>query len=72
MNAWHTQPAATDLFAQAHADMLSSGPSWEFPYSLEAELEALCDFAYLDGGEDPVTAWDLYLNDVALNAGLLS
>ncbi|MES2782992.1 MAG: hypothetical protein V4657_09365 [Pseudomonadota bacterium] len=58
-NKWHTQPEAIALFDKAWA-ICGNDDSIGFPFDIEAELEALCDFAYLDGGECPVSAWDKY------------
>lgn len=60
-NAWHTSPEAIALFDKAYADYLASDPAhWEFPHDIEADLEVICDKAYLDDGECPVSAWVNY------------
>jgi hypothetical protein len=55
---WHTQPEAVALFERAYA--ICGHDDSGFPYDIEAELEALCDFDIETGGECVVSAWEKY------------
>ncbi len=57
-NQWNSQPEAIALFERAYA--ICGHDDSAFPFDIEAELEKLCDFAYLDGGDCVVTAWEKY------------
>ena len=58
---WQTSPAAIALFETAYADYAASDRAhWQFPFNLEADLEEICDQAYLDDGECVSTAWHQY------------
>ncbi len=59
---WQNSPAAIALFDRAYADMLADGSAnWQFPYAVEADLTDLCNHAYDDGGDCPISAWDKYV-----------
>ena len=58
---WQTTPAAIALFETAYADYAASdGAHWEFPCSIEADLNDICDYAYLEDGECVISAWHQY------------
>jgi len=60
---WHKSPEAIALFDKAW-DICGTDNSVDFPYDIEAELDALCDEAYLiDGAHCTVSAWDAYVSE---------
>ena len=61
MQQWQNTPQAISLFETAYADYAASdGAHWEFPAHIEADLNDICDFAYLEDGECPESAWHQY------------
>lgn len=61
-NNWPTTPEAIALFDKAYAQCAAVGfaDDWFFPYDIEADLEDICDQAYLEDGECVPTAWHNY------------
>jgi hypothetical protein len=59
---WHKAPEAVALFDKAW-DICGADNSVDFPYDIEAELDALCDEAYLidSAAHCTVSAWDAYV-----------
>lgn len=62
---WQDSKEAQAHFATVYA-LLEANPNAEFPYSIEAELEALAD------GDCIVSAWDAFCEAQALDKGLQS
>lgn len=58
---WHKTPEAIALFDKAW-DICGADNS-DFPYDIEAELDALCDEAYLidSTAHCTISAWDAYV-----------
>ena len=56
---WQDTAPALALFDKAWAGYLASDPAhWEFPYSIDADLEELCD---PDADLDVIGAWNAYV-----------
>ena len=53
MQQWQTTPAAIALFDKAFSQYAATGfaSDWFFPYNLEADLNDICDQAWLEDGE---------------------
>ena len=59
---WQHAPEAIALFDKAYSQYAATGfaSDWFFPYNLEADLNDICDYAYLEDGECVETSWHQY------------